>query len=119
VVASIDAAVTIALSFAAIWYWGIVGGAIATVAAAACAAIASFAIGFTKFGLTLPLTHLVRIALATVAMGALLQTLPEAGNFIALATHIAGGACVYVITLAILYAPSIFRLLSARPQQTG
>ncbi|WP_424629919.1 lipopolysaccharide biosynthesis protein [Bradyrhizobium sp. SYSU BS000235] len=119
VVASIDAAVTIALSFAGIWYWGIVGGAVATVAAASCAAIASFAIGFTKFGLTLPLTHLVRIAIATVAMGAVLQTLPEASNFVALATHIAGGACVYMITLAILYAPSILRLLSARPQQTG
>jgi hypothetical protein len=49
----------------------------------------------------------------------LLRTLPEAGNFVALATHIASGACVYMIVLAILYAPSIFRLLGARPQQTS
>ncbi|MEH2512882.1 hypothetical protein V1291_004236 [Nitrobacteraceae bacterium AZCC 1564] len=69
--------------------------------------------------MTLPLTHLVRIAIATLAMGGLLQTLPEAANFVALATHIAGGACVYMVVLAVLYAPSIFKLLSARPQQTG
>lgn len=121
VVASIDAAVTIALSFVAIWYWGIVGGAIATVVAASAAAIASFTIGFSQFGLTLPLTHLVRIALATCAMGALLRMLPEANNFIPLAAHIASGATLYVVTLALLYAPSIFRILHTRlrPQQSS
>ncbi|MFX5776636.1 polysaccharide biosynthesis C-terminal domain-containing protein, partial [Acinetobacter baumannii] len=62
VVASIDAAVTVALSFAFIWYWGIIGGAVATVIAAAAAAITSFAIGFSQFNLTLPLGHLFRIA---------------------------------------------------------
>lgn len=118
VVASIDAAVTVVLSFAFIWYWGIVGGAVATVAAASAAAIASFAIGFSLFGLTLPLSHLVRIAIATIAMGTVLNALPDAANFMALAAHIAAGATAYMTALALLYTPWMFKLRRARPQQS-
>lgn len=118
IVAGIDAAVTIVLSFACIWYWGIVGGAIATVAAASAAAIASFAIGFSRFELTLPIGHLVRIAIATTAMGAILQMMPEAINFVALAAHIGTGAAVYAAALALLYAPSIFKIFRPRLQQS-
>ncbi|MCF2522413.1 lipopolysaccharide biosynthesis protein [Bradyrhizobium sp. G127] len=119
VVASIDAAVTVVLSFACIWYWGIVGGAVATVIAASAAAIASFTIGFSRFGLTLPLSHLIRITIATIAMGVLLNALPDAANFVALVAHIAAGAAIYMTTLAVLYVPSIFRLRRARLQQSG
>ena len=119
VVASIDAVVTVALSFVFIWYWGIVGGAVATVIAAAAAAIASFTIGFSQFGLTLPLGHLVRIAVATTAMGAVLRLMPETANFVSLAAHIASGATVYTVLLAMLYAPSMFKMLRTRPQQSG
>lgn len=119
VVASIDATVTIVLSFVCIWYWGIVGGAIATVIAASAAAVASFAIGFSRFELTLPVSHLVRIAVATTAMGAALRTMPEAMNFVALATHISAGAAVYAAALAVLYAPSIFKMFRLRLQQLG
>ncbi|MBR2120853.1 MAG: polysaccharide biosynthesis C-terminal domain-containing protein [Afipia sp.] len=119
VVASIDAVVTVALSFVFIWYWGIVGGAVATVIAAAAAAIASFTIGFSQFGLTLPLGHLVRIAVATTAMGAVLRLMPETANFVSLAAHIASGATVYTVLLALLYAPSMFKMLRTRPQQSG
>lgn len=118
VVASIDATVTVILSFICIWYWGIVGGAVATVVAASAAAAASFAIGFSQFGLTLPLGHLVRIALATVGMGAVLRILPDAANFVVLTAHIAMGAATYITILAVLYAPSMLKLRRARPQQT-
>src|SRR3984893_11476942 len=58
VVATIDATVTVALSLVFIRYWGLVGAAGATVVAAMAAAIVSFAIGFSRFGLTLPFNHL-------------------------------------------------------------
>ena len=98
--------------------WGIVGGAVATVAAASAAAIASFAIGFSLFGLTLPLSHLIRIAIATIAMGAVLNALPDAANFVGLAAHIAAGAATYMTVLALLYTPWMFKLRRAPPQQS-
>lgn len=119
VVAVIDATMTVVLSFIFIRHWGIVGGAVATVVAASAAAIASFAIGFSQFSLTLPFSHLIRIALATAAMGAILRLIPQAANFVALAAHIAAGAVAYVAILALLYGPSILKILRARPQQSG
>ena len=116
VVAGIDASVTVVLSLVFIWQWGIVGGAIATVVAASVAAIASFAIGFSLFGLVLPLGHLLRIAIATTTMGAVLNILPDAENFKILAANMAAGAAVYASLLALLYAPSIFKLHRARLQ---
>jgi O-antigen/teichoic acid export membrane protein len=114
IVATIDATVTVVLSAVCIRYWGLVGAAGATVMAALAAAIVSFAIGFSKFGLTLPLAHLARIAVATIAMAVLLNYMPEAPSFIVLALHIVAGATVYTATLALLYAPALFRML--RPQ---
>jgi hypothetical protein len=52
-------------------------------------------------------------------MGVLLNALPDAANFVALAAHIAAGAAIYMTTLAVLYMPSIFRLRRARLQQSG
>jgi O-antigen/teichoic acid export membrane protein len=113
VVTAIDAVMTVALSFACIRTWGIVGAAIATVAAAGAAAAVSFAIGFSRFGLTLPASHLVRIALATAAMAAALHAMAAAPGAIALAGHIAAGAAVYLAALALLYAPLLVRMLRA------
>lgn len=118
-VAGIDASVTVTLSFAFIWYWGIVGGAVATVIAASAAAIASFTIGFSQFGLRLPLGHLIRIAIATIAMGCLLRLMPEAKNIAAMAAHILTGGTSYIAALALLYAPTLFKMLRARPQQSS
>lgn len=118
IVAGIDAVVTVVLSLVCIWYWGIVGGAVATVAAAAVAAIASFTIGFSLFGLTLPVSHLVRTAIAAIAMGAVLNVLPEARSFGGLTAHIAAGAAVYVAVVALLYSPSLFKLHRARLQDS-
>jgi O-antigen/teichoic acid export membrane protein len=119
VVTGIDAVVTVVLSLVFVRYWGLVGAAAATVVAALAAAIVSFTIGFSRFGLTLPLNHLAPIALATTAMAALLANLPEASSHIALAEHITAGAAAYVATLAMLYAASllkIFRLHQRRSE---
>jgi hypothetical protein len=118
-VAGIDAVVSVIFGIAFIWQWGVVGGAVASVAAAACAATASFSIGFSKFGLTLPLGHLTRIAIATAAMAGLLNFLPPATNFIALAGHIAAGAALYPVVLAILYGPFLAKTIRLRAQHSG
>jgi O-antigen/teichoic acid export membrane protein len=119
VVSSIDAAVTVVCSIAFIWYWGLIGAVIASVVSAFAAATTSFAIGFTKFGLTLPFTHLSRIALSIFAMVATLRVLTEATNYRAMAMHIIVGAAVYLATLAILYAPSLLKMLRPMPQQSS
>ena len=114
IVAAIDATVTVLFSVVCIKYWGLVGAAGATVLAASAAAAVSFSIGFVKFGLTLPLAHLARIAVAALAMGLLLAQLPEARSFPALGLHIAAGAAIYLAVLVVLYAPTLLRLLRAR-----
>ena len=119
VVAAIDAAVTVVLTPFFIQYWGLVGAAGATVLAAIAAAIVSSAIGFSKFGLTLPLNHLAPVAIATTAMAALLSNLPEAPSLIVLAGHITAGAVVYIALLVLLYATSLLRMLRLRQQQPG
>jgi O-antigen/teichoic acid export membrane protein len=118
IVAAIDATATVVLSFIFIRYWGLVGAAGATVVAAIAAAIASFMIGFSKFGLTLPLNHLIPIALATAAMAALLSGLPEAVSPVILAGHIAAGATAYVTALLLFYAASLRRMIRLRQQQS-
>lgn len=116
-IAAIDAVMTVIFSALGFHYWGLAGAAGATVAAALAGAIVSFAIGFTRFGLTLPVGHLARIALATLAMIAILRLFPEARALTLLIAHIGAGAAVYLATLALLYAPSLFRMLRPRPQQ--
>jgi O-antigen/teichoic acid export membrane protein len=118
VVAAIDATATVALSFIFIPRWGLVGAAGATVLAAIAAAIVSFTIGFTKFGLTLPINHLVPVTLATAAMAALLSSTPEATSLIILAGHIAAGATAYVAVLVLLYATSLLRMFRLRQQRS-
>ncbi|WP_213774047.1 oligosaccharide flippase family protein [Bradyrhizobium sp. dw_78] len=118
VVATIDAAVTVVLSFAFVHTWGLTGAAGATVVSALAAAAASFAIGFSKFGLTLPLDHLAPVAIATSGMAALLNILPEAPSLMFLAAHIAAGAAMYIATLALFYAPSLFRIWRVHQQHS-
>lgn len=119
VVSSIDAIVTIVCSIIFIWYWGLIGAVVASVVSAFAAATVSFAIGFSRFGLTLPFTHLSRIVLSIFAMIATLRVFPEAGSYRVLAMHIAIGAAVYLAALAVLYAPSLLKMLRQQPQQFG
>ena len=118
VVAAIDATATVVLGLVMIRQWGLVGAAGATVLAAIAAAIVSFAIGFAKFGLMLPLNHLVPITLATAAMTAVLSQLPEATSLLMLTAHIAVGASVYVAALVPLYATSLLKMFRLRQQQS-
>jgi len=118
VVAAIDAAVTVVLSLILIRYWGLVGAAGATVVAALAAAIVSFVIAFTSFGLTLPFNHLVPVAFATTAMAVLLSHLPEAPSLAILATHVTAGAAVYIALLVLFYASSLLRMFRLRQQQS-
>src|SRR5215208_492064 len=118
-ISAIDASTTVVLSALFLPHWGLTGVAGATVLAALAAASVSFSIGFTRFGLRLPVGHLVRIALATIAMAALLRIFPEARTIAVLAAHVAAGAAVYFAALALLYAPSLLRILRPRPQHSG
>jgi O-antigen/teichoic acid export membrane protein len=118
-IAAIDASMTVVLSALFLPRWGLPGVAGATVLAALAAASVSFSIGFTRFGLRLPVGHLVRIALATIAMAALLRIFPEARTIAVLAAHVAAGAAAYFGALALLYAPSLVRMLRPRPQHSG
>jgi len=117
IIAAIDASLTVIFSAIGFHYWGLAGAAAATVGAALAGAIVSFAVGFTRFGLTLPVAHLARIAVATITMASLLNLFPEAPTLGHLAAHIGAGAAAYLATLALLYAPSLFRMFRARPQQ--
>ena len=118
-IAAIDASMTVVLSVLFLPRWGLAGVAGATVVAAFVAAIVSFAIGFSRFGLSLPVGHLLRIALATIAMSALLRVFPEARTMTVLAAHVAAGAAAYFAALALLYAPSLVRMLRPPPQHSG
>jgi O-antigen/teichoic acid export membrane protein len=118
VVATIDATVTVALSLIFIRYWGLVGAAGATVLAALAAAFISFAIAYTKFGLTLPFNHLIPVAIASTAMAALLSHLAQAPSIIVLSLHVAAGAAVYVALLALLYAGPLLRMFRLRQRQS-
>jgi O-antigen/teichoic acid export membrane protein len=118
VVAAIDAIATVVLSFILIPYWGLVGAAGATVLAAIAAAVVSFTIAFSRFGLTLPLNHLVPVILATAAMAGLLSGLPEATSLIVFAGHVMAGATAYITVLVPFYAASLFRIFRLRQQQS-
>src|SRR4029453_5053968 len=99
--------------------WGLPGVAGATVLAALAEASVSFSIGISRFGLRLPVGHLLRIALATIAMAALLRIFPEPRPLTGLAEPVAAGAAAYFGALPLLYAPSLLRMLRPRPQHSG
>lgn len=118
-VAAIDAIVTVILSAIFIRYWGLVGAAGATVLSALTSAAVSFAMGFSRYRIVLPLGHLARIAIATVTMAVMLTRLPEAGSLMSLAMHIAAGAAIYIAMLAALYTPSLLKMLRLRTRKPG
>jgi O-antigen/teichoic acid export membrane protein len=114
IVAAVDAAATLALSFVFVHRWGPTGGVMATVVAATLAATVSLAIALAKFDLRLPLDHLVPITVATAAMSAVLKLLPAAPSLLAVGLHIMLGAAIYVVTLAPFYAPLLLRQFRLR-----
>ena len=117
-IAIIDAGVTVVLSLTFIHYWGLSGAAGATVVAALVATLASFVIAFSRFGLTLPLEHLVPLAAASAMMAASLNILPEASSLFVLVCHIAVGSAIYLAVLAVFYASSLLKMLRPWQQQS-
>jgi O-antigen/teichoic acid export membrane protein len=118
VVATIDASVTVLLSYIFVHYWGLSGAAGATVVAALFAAITSFVIAFSRFGLTLPMEHLLPLVAATAIMAAVLRMLPEASSMLALIGHVVMGGAIYVAALGVFYAQFLFRLMKLRQRQS-
>jgi hypothetical protein len=88
------------------------------VLAALIAALASFAMAFSRFGLTLPLEHLAPLATATAIMAEIINILPEASSLVVLAAHVVSGAAVYVAVLGVFYAPSLLRMYRLRHRQS-
>lgn len=115
VVSATDAAATLALGMLLTFFWGIVGAAIASVVAATAAAAVSIGLGLSLFRLQIPVLHLIRIALACTAMGLLLVKLPAATGVALLLLHIAAGAAVYCLALALTYSPWLLQRLRRRP----
>lgn len=114
VVSAADAIATLALGLLLTFYWGIVGAAIASIVAASIAAAVSIGLGLNLFRLQIPYLHIVRIAIACTAMGLLLSRLPEATSIPSLLLHIAAGAAVYCLTLALTYSPWLLQRLRRR-----
>ena len=108
VINGIEATVTVAASIVLISRWGAVGGVVASVIATSIAAVLSFSIGLSLFGLRPAMSHLVRIAIATAAMAAGLAWLPQTGSHLVLGLHIVLGVAIYAAALATLYGPQIF-----------
>ena len=108
VISGVEAAIAVVAGYILIARWGPVGGAVATVIATSTAAVISFSVGLSVFGLRPATSHLVRIAIATAAMGAALALMPPAGRALAVALHIGLGVAVYATALAFLYGPKIW-----------
>ena len=117
-VTAVDATAAVGLGIAAVLLWGLVGAAIASVAAALIAALVSFMLGFVRFQLQVPWTHLLRIALASAAMGASLMMLPRAHNIALLIAYVALGVAIYLLGLALLYLPWLRRTIGGRSKLT-
>lgn len=114
VVNTVEALLTVGASILFISWWGLAGAVIASTLSAAVAAMVSFTTGAILFRLRPPLLHLLKIAMATAAMMLALHGLRKDGGSIPLLLHIGLGASVYIVGLALLYAPALKGLWSRR-----
>jgi O-antigen/teichoic acid export membrane protein len=114
IVTIVDALAAVVLGIAGTLLWGLVGAAIASVAAATVAAVVSFALGFIRFDLQVPWAHIVRIALASTAMGAALTLLPTAQSIPFLLGYVGLGVTAFTASLALLSLPWLLRMRASR-----
>lgn len=117
-VSGAEATAAVGFGVAGTLMWGIVGGAVASVAATLLAAILSFTIGFSRFSLIVPYAHIARIVAASAAMAFALSAVTTAGSVWMLIIHIAIGGSVYALTLALCYAPWLVRKFRTRTELT-
>lgn len=92
---------------------GLVGAAWGALAAVTVGAVLAFAIAVRKLKMPLPGAHLLRIALATLIMSAVLYALPPLSGWYQLAAAVALGAAVYLAVLALNYRGHLGRLRTA------
>lgn len=118
VVSGVEALAAVGLGIAGTLTWGIVGAAIASVAATLLAAILSFAIGLIRFRLVVRFAHLARITLASAVMAAALTMVSPAHSILTMIGHIGGGGTIYVLILALCYAPWLIRKFNRRSNLT-
>jgi O-antigen/teichoic acid export membrane protein len=114
IVSGIEAALTVGISIVCISKWGLGGAVIASTVAASVAAAISFGVGVGFFGFRLPIGHLARIALATLAMVLVLHAVAKSGTAVSLVVHVSLGAAVYCLVLAACYAPTLRRMFLRR-----
>jgi O-antigen/teichoic acid export membrane protein len=107
VINGVEALIAVTAGFIMVSRWGETGGAIASVLAAATAAVVSFSIALSIFGLRPAVLHLVRILTATAAMTIVLAWLPKTATPASLSLHIALGVAIYLISLAVLYGQKL------------
>lgn len=114
VINTVEALVTVTASILFISWWGLTGAVIASVLSATVAASVSFTTGAILFRLRPPLLHLLRIAVATGVMVLVLDSVKKDGGSVLLALHIGLGASIYMVVLALLYAPALKGLWNRR-----
>lgn len=117
-VSGAEATAAVGFGVAGTLMWGIVGGAVASVGATLLAAILSFTIGFSRFGLIVPYAHIARIVTASAAMAFVLSAITSAANMWMLIAHVAIGGTIYTLTLALCYAPWLIRKFLTRTELT-
>ncbi|MDQ8729769.1 lipopolysaccharide biosynthesis protein [Bradyrhizobium sp. LHD-71] len=113
-VTGVDAVAALGFGIAGTLIWGLMGAAMASVAAAAIAALVSLLLGATRFHLQVPWSHLVRIALASTAMGAGMMMLPHARSIAFLIVYVGLGAAIYLLSIGLLYLPWLLRRVGGR-----
>jgi O-antigen/teichoic acid export membrane protein len=104
----IEAGATILAALIGAWFWGILGAVIGTLVAAIIVAIGDFFYLRKHLGLYAPLLHLVKVALATLAMFGALVLLPRFGltiraDWLSILLAIGIGAVVYGLALMVLF----------------
>lgn len=113
-VMGVDAVAALTFGFAATLSLGLIGAAVASVAAALVAALVSLVLGLVRFKLQVPWTHLARIAAASAAMGGGLIMLPQVHHVAVLIGYIGLGIAIYLAGLAVLYLPWLRRAIGGR-----
>jgi O-antigen/teichoic acid export membrane protein len=114
VISGVEAALTVVISIIFIKWWGLIGAVVASTISATVASSLSFGGSIIFFGLRPPIGHLIKVAIATAAMVTALYYVPEHDTAFYLTLHIALGATIYAVVLAVLFGPTIKKVLLNR-----
>jgi O-antigen/teichoic acid export membrane protein len=110
-IAVLDLVVAVVSTILGIRYFGVVGAAIAPMASGLATLALSFTLSRFKFGFRAPYGAFARATLAGIATFASVFFLPVAENLTMLAAHVALGALVYALSLALLLRKEAMALI--------